>query len=117
MTPELKACPFCGKRAKFHEDLPLPLRGCGVMCMGCCVFVSRRDEATSSAAWNARTAAEPKWRPIEEAPKDGTWILGMKNYPTVAAMRFCVDAWVDGAGNNRKPTVFMPLPPPPRKES
>ena len=62
--------------------------------------------------------AETPWRPIEEAPKDGTWImtycpaLSVASYPTVV---FWDDGWVP-PGNDLsevEPTHWMPLPAPP----
>ena len=53
-------------------------------------------------------------RPIAEAPKDGTWILGVwldshASVPT--AIRWVVDAWADESQENLKePTHYLPLP-------
>jgi len=53
-------------------------------------------------------------RPIAEAPRDGTWILGVwldihASVPT--AIRWVVDAWADESQENLKePTHYLPLP-------
>lgn len=56
------------------------------------------------------------WRPIETAPKDGTFILaGWRGNPAVNRLHFYHGEWTDGASNDvyRQPTDWMPLPPPP----
>ena len=74
-------------------------------------FVERARDAFGSLTWRekarlfalARRGAESQWRPIEEAPKDGAWMLF---------------AWFDGGYPGRcKPTHWMPLPPPPEKDT
>lgn len=70
-----------------------------------------------------------EWRPIEEAPMDGTVLLLFSRYEGVILARWCNYgyAWdwyadADGAaydnGGNHvtvtAPTHFMPLPPPPK---
>lgn len=53
-------------------------------------------------------------RPIAEAPRDGTWILGVwldihASVPT--AIRWVVDAWADESQENLKePSHYLPLP-------
>ena len=63
------------------------------------------------AAGRAEASA---WRPIAEAPKDGTWIFGCVAGFIPLVMRSDGNRWVvpyhDGS---HQPTHFMPLPPPP----
>ena len=53
-------------------------------------------------------------RPIAEAPRDGTWILGVwldihASVPT--SIRWVVDAWVDENHENlNEPSHYLPLP-------
>jgi hypothetical protein len=78
-----------------------------------------------------------EWKPIETAPKDGTWILvygegtedeGEKRSVAVAQYTNYLNcettdwhwqfAWYDGGyyGKFENPTHWMPLPEPPNKE-
>ena len=63
------------------------------------------------AAGRAEASA---WKPISEAPKDGTWIFGCVAGFIPLVMRSDGNRWVvpyhDGS---HQPTHFMPLPPPP----
>lgn len=78
MTEELKPCPFCGGAAKMNGN------GIGdfyVQCTGCLARSDDRHcEERSHAVerWNRRAPATPQtdqgWRPIDSAPKDGTYI-------------------------------------------
>lgn len=67
--------------------------------------------------WQASIASrEPRWRPIETAPKTGEWIIvfdGIETRP---------DYWLDSdiktwakSPSNKKPKLWMPLPPPPKE--
>lgn len=79
----LRECPGCGpdgrpvtfSRFSSDEGETTP-----VQCARC------KFEAPSIAAWNTRPA--DAWRPMEEAPKDGTWTLvvyaGKNGYRTLA---------------------------------
>lgn len=67
------------------------------------------------------------WRPIETAPKDGTWVLlfskvddcGFDWYaewcPSIRTGRYYEDHWFycEEYSIGEKPTHWMPLPPPP----
>lgn len=70
----------------------------------------------------ARRGAAMQWRPIEEAPKDGPFVLLFNAAseawcPTIA--RWNGDGWGDEEGTFHipglnMPTHWMPLPPPPK---
>lgn len=72
-----------------------------------------------------------QWRPIADAPKDGTPVLAIGG-PTMRCearvlwwgageysrkTRRYERAWTSGAGHGYTPTHFMPLPPPPAPET
>jgi hypothetical protein len=111
MTPELKACPFCGDKA-FEVLLP---RKNEILCRRCCVSMVDEpfDGARASVKWNARTAAEPEWRPFSGLIKDDRLVL----------VTDCLDpesVWMVRAKNALKGEYYKEigiLPPPPRKES
>ena len=65
----------------------------------------------------ARRGAAVQWRPIEEAPKDGTHIL-VTNGKRQAAAYWWPAVWMGTThcGMN-EPTHWMPLPPPPAGET
>jgi hypothetical protein len=77
-----------------------------------------------------REAMEPKWLPIESAPKDGTFIFtffqktyerGQPDYFAVVKWGQDIEGWGDfGWLENEKlvgdPTHWQPLPTPPRGE-
>ena len=75
----------------------------------------------------ARRGAAVQWRPIEEAPKDGTCIMvgAGKWEPEVACWSdsvwltgwYCGGGRSDSYGPSFNPTHFMPLPPPPAGET
>ena len=74
----------------------------------------------------ARRGAAVQWRPIEEAPKDGTCIMvgAGKWEPEVACWSdsvwltgwYCGGGRSDSYGPSFNPTHFMHLPPPPAGE-
>lgn len=82
------------------------------------------DEADMNAALcelRSRRAADA-WRPIETAPKDGRSILLGRVGATRAYTGEYVTAgssgwWRDTHGQQREPTHWRPIPPPPSKES
>jgi hypothetical protein len=63
----------------------------------------------------------PRWRPIAEAPRDGTLLLGWdgKEMAIVQAAKWASSGWAvahdaeDYAWSDYAPTHWMPLPPPP----
>jgi hypothetical protein len=65
----------------------------------------------------ALAAAEPRWQPIETAPKDGTEIFACWSASkTVSVVSWFGDAWADANRDEvyvSPPTHWMPLPPPP----
>lgn len=64
------------------------------------------------------------WRPIADAPKDGTMIiclfdLGGNKWPRALKWRKFCDThagWVNDVGDEYRPTHWMPLPAPPTSE-
>ena len=72
----------------------------------------------------ARRGAAVQWRPIEEAPKDGTWILvgapGKEPETACWSSSVWLEGWYSGGGRSDsygpsfEPTHWMPLPPPPK---
>jgi hypothetical protein len=66
-------------------------------------------------AWDAATkAAQPQWRPMESAPKDGTPFLAHWNaeeLPVVASFRDGYFRGLDGDSDPMMLLGWMPLPP------
>lgn len=68
----------------------------------------------------ALTASSQAWLPIAEAPRDGTEFLAYSN-----GRIYITRVRIDNHGNNKntyvacpkKPTHWMPLPPPPVKDA
>lgn len=66
---KLKPCPFCGEKNSF--SLILCRTEC--VCHKCGAKGPKTDiESNAEPLWNT---VETPWRPIEEAPKDGTHII------------------------------------------
>ena len=75
----------------------------------------------------ARRGAEMQWKPIETAPKDGTWIMVSAGEWEPEAACWSESVWLTGwyCGGGRSdsygpsfdPTHWMPLPPPPAGET
>lgn len=61
-----------------------------------------------------RLAALPQWRPIEEAPRDGTMLLAWSKRDGLMLMIAHAtgsETWsLEGRVKNPEPTHFMPLP-------
>ena len=79
--------------------------------------------AAALTAPSAPESRETDWRPIEEAPRDGTPFLAWNGHWRGVAMYFEARyegdiEWVDEQTNyiEPEPTHWMPLPPPPKKE-
>ena len=67
----------------------------------------------------ALTALSPGWRPIEEAPKNGTTVWAYQNGLQFSAAFYMTSnggRWSHGGAYNIEPTHFMPLPSPPKSE-
>ena len=62
----------------------------------------------------ARRVAAMQWRPISEAPRDGTRILITNKTPFVSRYQYGV--WDVDGGQVYNATHWMPLPPPPEGE-
>jgi|KBSMisStandDraft_5_1062788.scaffolds.fasta_scaffold524361_3 hypothetical protein len=79
----------------------------------------------AAAQWTHTQHLVSQWRPISEAPKDGTWILGTNadKIPCVVGWDEIYGCWgTHYPGYERKmksfvPTHWMPLPAPPGKEA
>lgn len=57
------------------------------------------------------------WRPIEKAPKDGTYVLAYSTGIIGIAWWQRDLGWLEvGIGGVMTPTHWMPLPPPPAQE-
>jgi Protein of unknown function (DUF551) len=84
-----------------------------------------REIVAEAAALAAAPAEEDGWRPIETAPKDGTWILG---WSKCGAVEDCIQVWrcyyefhegwfwqnaADTSDLDHQPTHWRPLPPAP----
>lgn len=132
---ELAACPFCGQAGhQFESRLaawssPTYLAGCDP----CNLAFVGDTPSEAIAAWNRRT---PGWRPISEAPRDGTdvivgfdcatvWIVHVAWYRSgdepYTDEPFEQGWWSYVRGSvsqelldgHRTPTHWMPLPPAP----
>lgn len=88
----------------------------------CCNFGAFGDtEAEAIAAWNTRLQAGQGegWRPIETAPKDGSfqWIGRDGDFPFADWMRWRNDRWEFSDGSHLDPAYgalfYHPLPAPP----
>jgi hypothetical protein len=131
---ELLPCPFCNSPAEY---LGSEANGYEVGCSRCGAKAGWGDYGYQAAQkWNRRT---PGWRPISEAPRDGTDVLvyvrGETLYPTAAHYdtpeyfekeygdrEYMEEGWrwsfgypTDFHEETIEPTHFMPLPPPPGK--
>ncbi len=126
----LLPCPFCGTPDPEYDNCD---HGSGqwYSCRGCPVRVKVGYNEDLKVAWNTRAQpavlAVPGWRPIAEAPKDGTPIMGFWT-PSDGKVKpgcygptlFCDGEWVDPEDIDdgyADPTHWMPLPAPPRSES
>lgn len=119
----LLPCPFCGKPTDSFKSAGHDER----------LVTCNDDDCPASDVictvpeWNARASA---WRPIETAPKDGTFVLllgdsGYTGTPHRVAVGQWVqnykDCWTNHAGDRftddgQPPTHWMPLLPAPEKE-
>lgn len=110
---ELLPCPHCGsatapKLKPWDGDPPMP--GFYVVCdaagwegmegRGCgCSGAYGEDEGEAVAAWNRRVPASGAgWRPISEAPKDGTNVLYRNQFRDIG---FC--HWDEGYDEDDQP--------------
>ncbi len=131
----LLPCPFCGSE---QDQITIHSDGWSVRCESCLAGTDKYKHKTAAYNnWNNRALPPPPqeqtaWRPIEEAPKDGThiWLFvpgamrvgffapgkGHENFGTVDG------GWIDyhlverGGGPRGlrfAPTHWMPLPLPP----
>ena len=78
-----------------------------------------KDHYVQAATALRQLMAETEWRPIETAPKDGTWILGYApdwQILTIAHTRLPsrgIRGWYCGDGKFMPATHWLPLPEPP----
>lgn len=83
--------------------------------------VSRAHAADFAALGEAKKRiaeleAASQWRPIEEAPKEGTWLPMWTGYPRGWAKGHWwgfSESWADEDGEEIRPTHYMPAPPAP----
>jgi Lar family restriction alleviation protein len=117
---ELAPCPFCGGPASLNNSqVDEDANEYWVICEGCGAVVSNSqngchaDEEAAITAWNRRA---PGWRPISEAPRDGSQFLGWFEGSTVQIWWMGQGGlWGNDFWEGKEPTHFMPLPPPPGK--
>lgn len=133
-------CPFCGATPEERADelyrhfwIVCPNKDCPVEPE----TVPYEKHTEAWAAWNARAipqpAPAPGWKPIETAPKDGTWIMTIIDapgcHPGVVAWQthYGRSRWAEDPGNHEieecwkegfligsySPSHWQPLPPPP----
>jgi hypothetical protein len=122
---ELAPCPFCGDAAKLSARPASNADGGGFIafavcyCGGFSATAHQTGKGTTEAdakrdatfAWNRRT---PGWRPISEAPRDGSQFLGWFEGSTVQIWWMGQGGlWGNDFWEGKEPTHFMPLPPPP----
>ena len=124
----LAPCPFCGSQPKVLPTRP-DLDGdawARVICVNsyCHVqpvaeaYVDQNPKAAAIAKWNTRAQpavlAVPGWRPIDEAPKDGSLFLGctLKGVVQIIKRNKYLHIWVhyDGRESARTMAYYMPLP-------
>jgi hypothetical protein len=127
---ELLPCPFCGGAASVIEDAGTSEKYHGphfivrcpsivgehiTSCLG--NFTNLWDSSPEDAAtrWNRRA---PGWRPISEAPRDGTRVMVFDptlNGGFVCTARFWEGHWWGHSIglDEMFPTKWQPLPPPP----
>jgi hypothetical protein len=82
------------------------------------VLVGLGGMVDASAILAALDAVDPArvWRPIAEAPRDGTWVLvpcEWDDCPAVEPVRIRGRHWTGLDGAPYWPTHFLPLPEPP----
>ena len=79
--------------------------------------IASESHLTRIAALEAQLA-EREWRPIETAPKDGSYVL-LSNRASAGMYIGCwvasMSEWIDEIGNWLDPTDWQSLPPPPRE--
>ena len=128
MTEKLKPCPFCGgepRRVDLDDidETDSNFGGSLIECTQCgaCSPVHFEFKENLLDSWNTRATG---WRPIEEAPKDGTEVLlYFGDMDTVSYSKVVIARWVRGADRwvhqNRAafsytymPTHFMLITPP-----
>jgi len=137
----LLPCPFCGKeKPKLKKTYSEYYNGKGqafywVNCSRSrcdARLTSRKNKNKSIEDWNNRAAltnADPQWRGISSAPKDGSYFMAYypfqhnykENQPTFIEMRYLDDDknWLgfqDINGIKWKVTHWMPLPQPPKED-
>lgn len=100
------------------------LANCREFCrLGTVEVAPRRDEKKTIPlclhAAPPAESAEARWRPIESAPKDGTWLLvAGKTFRTSANLMICRwdgrdwESADDGYGAYIEPTHWQPIMPP-----
>ncbi|MDL2267677.1 Lar family restriction alleviation protein, partial [Desulfovibrio sp. OttesenSCG-928-G15] len=114
-NPDLMPCPWC---APGYPETVERETGYCVMCAHCCAEGPPKDTREAAiAAWNRRA---PGWKPMDTAPKDGTWILacrsGGKHYCQIVHWNEVFEEWsIKGSGVSGL-AHWMPLPAAPEGE-
>jgi hypothetical protein len=113
---ELLPCPFCNSPAEY---LGSEANGYEVGCSRCGAKAGWGDYGYQAAQkWNRRT---PGWRPISEAPRDGTRIMIYSPLDGWVSSHYEGGCWQglpwrpqsNPEYATAQPTAWMPLPPPP----
>jgi hypothetical protein len=114
-SEKIKPCPFCGSKARTLPSIAHDREQRATCTYGrCCLF----NHCIEVSEWNRRPSP---WRPISDAPKDGSIVLGFMNPTWIEGIQFYEDEWFypstgDAASKYKtQPTHFMPLPEPPKE--
>jgi len=117
MTEKIELLPCtCGRMPNFRFDTDRIAYY--VECLNCDVHIYgfTPDIGTEKEAWNKFiTSLQPKWQPMDTAPRDGTEVLLIKKWGRVTDARYLKEGgWFDGnkfilemhlAGWMRKPPL------------
>ena len=78
------------------------------------VIADLRSQLSQSKGEVERLRSAQAWLPIESAPKDNSWILGLMRTRRQAVVRSAGGGcWEDDSRLIRDPTHWLPLPSPP----
>lgn len=75
----------------------------------------KKEVETIAAIIDAELASVAGWQPIDSAPKDSTWILGLTQANRYVVVRWGGGAWEDDNRLCRDPKHWQPLPALPKE--